>query len=177
VPTFSGVRLLNRPHSITAEVEIPGDGAEGVLLCHGDNEGGYVFYVKDQKLHYAHNYVARHVYHVESKGNVPDGRHQLRYEFEVTGEPDFAEGKGAPGSGRLYIDGNLAGEIEMPFTTPFSMGLSGGICVGALPGAPITPELEAPFAFTGTIHGVTVDVGGNLITDSKAEMRIHMARQ
>ncbi|MBI4831484.1 MAG: arylsulfatase [Candidatus Lindowbacteria bacterium] len=177
VPTFAGVRLLNRPHSITAEVEIPAGGAEGVLLCHGDNEGGYMFFVKDQKLRYAHNYVGRTIYHVESNGDIPQGRRQLRFEFEATGEPDFAEGKGTPGLGRLYIDGKQVGQVEMPITTPFSMGLSGGIRVGALPGAPIVPETAAPFTFTGTIYRVTVDVSGTLIKDTDAEIRMAMARQ
>ncbi len=177
VPTFAGVRVLNRPHSITADVEIPKGGAEGVLLCHGDNEGGYVVFVKNRKLHYAHNYVARVIYHVESNDGVPEGRHQLRYVFEPTGEPDLAGGKGAPGRGTLYIDGKPAGQLDMPFTTPFSMGLSGGVSVGALPGAPITPELTAPFAFTGTIHSVTVDVDGEATQDSSAEMKQAMARQ
>ncbi len=177
VPTFAGVRLLNRPHSITAEVEIPAGGAEGVLLCHGDNEGGYMFFVKDQKLRYAHNYVGRTIYHVESNGDIPQGRRQLRFEFEATGEPDFAEGKGTPGLGRLYIDGKQVGQVEMPVTTPFSMGLSGGIRVGALPGAPIVPEIAAPFTFTGTIYRVTVDVSGTLIKDTDAEIRMAMARQ
>ncbi|RJP75652.1 MAG: arylsulfatase [Candidatus Abyssobacteria bacterium SURF_17] len=177
VPTFTAVRVLNRPHSITADVEIPKGGAEGVLLSHGDNEGGYVFYVNGGKLRYAHNYVARTIHRVESNGTVPEGCHQLRYEFEVTGEPDFYEGKGSPGRGRLYIDGKLVGQIEMPFTIPFAMGLSGGVTAGAFPGAPIVPELPAPFAFTGTIHTVTVDVSGELTKSADAEMRMNMARQ
>ncbi len=177
VPMVAGVRVLNRPHSITADVEIPDGGAKGVLLCHGDNEGGYVLYMNDHKLHYAHNYVGRIVFQAESKARVPVGRHQLRYEFEVTGEPEFADGKGAAGIGRVYIDGKLSGEVEMPVTTPFSMGLSGGIGVGALPGAPIVPGHVAPFAFTGTIHQVTVDVSGRLIRDTDAEFRMNMKRQ
>jgi len=170
-------RVLNRSHSITADVEIPESGAEGVLLCHGDNQGGYVFYMKDRKLRYAHNYVTRHLYSVESERDVSEGRHQLRYEFEVTGEPDFGEGKGAPGHGRLFVDGKLAGHIEIPVTIPFTMGITGGLNVGAFPGAPIVPEFVVPFAFTGTIHSVTVDVGGDLLIDNEAELRIAMARQ
>ena len=46
---------MNRPHSITASVEIPEGGAEGVLLCQGCAAGGYSLYMKDGKLHYVHN--------------------------------------------------------------------------------------------------------------------------
>jgi arylsulfatase A-like enzyme len=59
IPFFAGPRVLNRPHSITASVEIPDDGAEGVLLCQGTAAGGYSFYVQDGRLHYVHNYVGR----------------------------------------------------------------------------------------------------------------------
>jgi arylsulfatase len=171
------VRLLNRSHTITADVEIPKGGAEGVLLCHGDNQGGYMFYMDDGKLRYAHNYVGRNIYLVQSEGAIPKGRHALRYEFEATGEPDFAGGRGAPGQGRLYLDGKLVGQTELPITIPFTTGITGGLCVGALAGAPIVPEHKPPFAFTGTIHTVTVDVSGNPFQDPGAELRMNMARQ
>ena len=57
-------------------------------------------FVKDSKLHYVHNYVGSQEFHVES--NEPRaGRqsHKLRFEFELTGKPDIAKGKGAPGRG------------------------------------------------------------------------------
>ena len=41
----------------------------------------------------------------------------------------------------------------------------------------MTPDYESPFRFTGTLHSVTVDVSGELITDSESEMRMAMARQ
>ena len=41
VPFFAGARVLNRPHSITADVEIPEAGAEGVLLAQGTAGGGF----------------------------------------------------------------------------------------------------------------------------------------
>ena len=53
------MRTLNRSYSITADVDIPAGGAEGALLSHGGNDGGFSFYVQGGKLHYAYNYVAR----------------------------------------------------------------------------------------------------------------------
>ena len=73
VPFFAGPRVLNRPHSITADVEIPDSGAEGVLLCQGTAAGGYAFYMQDAKLHYVHNYVSRDYFHVVSEAPVPSG--------------------------------------------------------------------------------------------------------
>jgi arylsulfatase len=57
------------------------------------------------------------------------------------------------------------------------LGLTGGITVGADPGAPVAPFYETPFEFTGTVHSVTFDVSGEVIEDSEAEMRRILARQ
>jgi arylsulfatase len=177
VPLNAGPRLLNRTHSITADVEIPEGGAEGVLTSYGGNDGGFSLFVKDGKLQYLHNYVARDYMHVESTETVTVGSHKLRFEFEVTGPPDFANGKGTPGRAQLYIDDKLVGQADFPHTIPLSMGSGGGFVVGADPGAPVGLYYEPPFEFTGTIHSVTFDVSGDVIEDSEAEMRKIMARQ
>ena len=71
VPYFATPKVLNRPHSITADVEIPAGGAEGVLLCQGAVPGGYSLFVQDGKLAYVHNYVARDYFKVESPMRCP----------------------------------------------------------------------------------------------------------
>ena len=58
IPAGAAPKILNRPYSITAEVDIPEKGAEGVLLSMGGNDGGISFYVQDGKLCFVHNYVA-----------------------------------------------------------------------------------------------------------------------
>jgi arylsulfatase len=175
-PFWVGPRVLNRPHSITADAEIPDGGAEGVLLCQGSNCGGWSFYVKDGRLHYAHNYVGRATYQVSATDVLPAGRHRLRFEFEPTGQPDIAQGKGSPGRAQLYLDGQLLAQNDFPVTTPMVFN-PGGLTCGANPGSPVTTDYQAPFPFTGTLHTVTVDLSGDLITDSDSEMRMAMARQ
>ena len=177
VPANSGPAVLNRPHSITADVEIPKGGAEGCLMSAGDVQGGFAFYLQNGKLHYVYNYVGSEFFHTESKDNVPEGRHKLRFEFEVTGKPDIAKGKGAPGKAQLYVDGKLVGEGDVAVTMPLSIGLAGGIVCGADTGSPVWDKYKPPFKFTGTIHNVTVDLSGELIKDHEAEARIAMARQ
>jgi arylsulfatase A-like enzyme len=176
IPNFAAPKVLNRPHSITADVEIPEQGAEGVLLSQGTAAGGYSFYVKDGKLRYVHNYVGRQLLEVESDDVLPAGKHALRFEFEPTGPPDPAQGKGAPGRMQLYVDGTLVGNAEAAITTPFMFN-PGSLTCGANPGSPVTPDYEGPFAFTGTLHSVTLDVSGELIHDHEAELRVHLARQ
>ncbi|MGY1809986.1 arylsulfatase [Blastococcus sp. SYSU D00669] len=175
VPYFAGPRLLNRPHSITADVELT-EGANGVLLAQGSGVGGWSFYLVDGRPHYAHNYLARLIHRVSAPSAVPAGRHQLRFEFEPTGRPDFAQGRGAPGRAQLYVDGDLVAQQEFAVTIPIIIN-PGSLTCGADPGSPVTPDYRAPFRFTGTLHTVTVDVSGELITDSDSGMRLAMARQ
>jgi arylsulfatase len=176
VPIGSTPAVFNRPHSITAEIEIPAGGAEGVLLAQGGVAGGYVLYVKDKKLHYIHNYLGLEELKVTSTADVPEGEVTVRYEFEPTGEPDMRNGRGAPGRGQLYIDGKLVGNTEFPTTVPILFGIEGLSC-GYDFGEAVSHEYHAPFTFTGKIHHATVDLSGELIKDDEAEVRMLMAQQ
>jgi hypothetical protein len=132
VPVFAGPRVLNRPHAITADATIPAAGAEGVLLSQGTAVGGWTFYVKDGRLHYAHNCVRRAIHRVSSPEPTPEGRHELRFAFEPTGAPDIPNGKGATGRAQLYVDGDLVAETDMPVTIPIVIN-PGGLTCGANP--------------------------------------------
>lgn len=176
VPIGTAPKVFNRPHSITADVTIPDDGAEGVLLAQGGVAGGFVFYVKDGRLHYVHNYLGLHEYKVTAAKDVPKGRVKLRFEFEPTGKPDLAKGKGAPGRAQLYFDRELVGNAAFDMTVPLIFGIEGLSC-GYDFGETVTHDYRAPYRFTGTIHRVTVDLSGELIKDNEAEMRVLMARQ
>ena len=176
LPASVAPRVLNRPHSITADVEIPAGGAEGVLLCQGANTGGFTFYVQQQRLHYAHNYLSRAIYRVSSADPLPEGRHRLRFEFEPTGEPDFPHGRGAPGRAQLYVDDQLVGAGRVPGDRPDRVQ----------PGRPdvrIQPRRadrdRLPVAVP--VHRDAAQGDGRrerqLIIDSEAEMRMAMSRQ
>jgi arylsulfatase A-like enzyme len=177
VPDSQAPHLLNRHHVITAEVEIPPEGAEGVLISQGGVDGGYSLYVKDRKLRYDYNYVAAEHFNVESKDALPTGKLSLAFEFEPTGEPDIARGRGAPGKVRLFVNGKRVAQSEFPYTIPLVLGLGGGVAVGRDEGAPVTSAYEPPFAFTGKLLRVTIDVSGRVLRDEDAEMRTIMAHQ
>ena len=85
-------------------------------------------------------------------------------------------GKGSPGRAQLYVDGQLIAQDEFPVTTPIGFN-PGGLTCGVNPGSPVTAGYQAPFPFTGTLHTVAVDLSGDLITDTDAEIRMAMARQ
>jgi arylsulfatase len=177
VSASAAPRILNRPHTITALVDIPDGGAEGVLVSQGGVDGGFTFFVRDNRLHYTYNYVADERFHVAGDVDIPDGRHALSFEFEPTGEAQPMQGKGAPGIAKLFVDGSPAGQGPLPVTIPLTMGLASGVSIGADVGAPVTDEYPAPFAFTGTIERVVYDVSGARVVDHEAEIRQALARQ
>ncbi len=176
VPIGNTPMVFNRPHSITAEVEISGEDADGVLLAQGGVAGGYVLYVKEKKLHYIHNYLGLEEYKVSSSVDVPQGEVKLRYEFEPTGPPDPRNGRGAPGRGQLYINGELVGNTEFPTTVPITFGIEGLSC-GYDFGEAVSHEYHAPFTFTGTLHKVTLDLSGELIVDDESAVNRLIAQQ
>ena len=177
IPTNAAVRLLNRTHSITARVEIPESGASGIVAAHGGVDSGWALYAKDGVLKWVHNYVAREYHYVEATEPLEAGSHELRFEFEVTGPPDIANGKGSPGTAQLYVDQRLVGQSEVPVTTPLALGLTGGITIGRSGSSPVCDDYRPPFEFEGTIDKVTIDVSGELIEDDEANVRMILARQ
>ncbi len=180
VPENVAARVLNRVHTISADVEFaPGD--EGVIFCHGSNIGGYTLFVQDGRLQYVHNYVGAKELHVGSSEPIPPGRNSLRYQFEPTGAPDLTGGKGTPGRARLFVGDQLVGEADFDVTVPLALGISGGAAVGRNPGSSISEMYAPPYAFTGKIHTVKVTLAPASHHDpdeaKKAAARIAMARQ
>ena len=158
-------------------MQIPEEGAEGVLVAHGGRVGGYSFFVKDNRLHFVYNFLGRDFFKVSSNTNVPTGAASLRYELEPTGEADFAAGKGVPARGELYIDGKLVGAVDMPHTVP-NLFSSEGLTCGRDGGSRVAPDDYVDgFAFTGTLERVAIDLSGELIPDSETDMKVAMARQ
>jgi arylsulfatase len=177
IPEKVCASVLNRPHSITAQLEIPAGGAEGVIAAMGSGAGGYVLFIQSNKVHYAYNYVASQNFLISSEAEVPAGKAEVRFEFEPTGKPDLKKGKGSPGIVRLYINKKLVKEGKLPVTIPLAFGLGGGMTIGRASGFPITSRFKNPFEFTGTIHDVVIDVSGDLTVDKESEMRAVLARQ
>ncbi len=152
--------IRNRSYSITAEVVIPKGGAQGVLLADGGTFGGYSFFVnKKQQLQFSYNYVGLEEFRVVSKEKVPEGKVTLRWEFTKSGVPDFKVGKGAPGTGKLFINGKQVGQGKIAVTCPIAYTLSGdGLCCGWDSVTPVSADYRGDYYFNGVIHHVTVDV-------------------
>lgn len=167
---YTAANVKDRSHAIVAEVDVPSDGAEGVLLAHGSWFAGYSLYVKDRRLHYVHNYLGLAEYRVSSIAEVPPGRSLLQFRFIRTGPHR--------GIGVLLIGDRKVGEGEIPQTVPAVIETSGeGLCCGYDSGLPVTRDYSAPFRFTGRIVQVVVVVEDADDADTGARLRAAMIEQ
>src|SRR4029079_16653358 len=96
----SVVNIKNKSHAVTAEIDVPDAGAEGVIIAQGGNIGGWSLYAKGGKLKYCYNLLGLQHFYVESKGPLPTGTHQVRMEFTYAGG-----GLGKGGTAALFVDG------------------------------------------------------------------------
>jgi hypothetical protein len=177
VPVNAAPRVLNRPHSISVEVEIPEGKADGTLFSMGGTDGGFSLYVIDGVFTYGYNYVAESYFRVCASSALPTGHHVLSMDFRPTGPADVAAGKGTPAHITLFVDGAPVGEGDLPVTIPLSLGLTTGVAVGHDPGSPTMPDYQPPFAYPGRIRRALVDVSGTAVEDLEAQIRMVLARQ
>lgn len=150
-------QLLGRNHTITAHVDIPTTGAEGVLASFGGEFGGWSLFLKEGKLHYVHNYLKINEYAVASAKPVPPGRHTLSVQFIPTGKnlkPDYFTGDVV-----LAVDGEPVGELKGIKTGSNYSSMTGyGLVIGRNIGTAVSHDYKVPFVFTGKLDKVSVEV-------------------
>jgi arylsulfatase len=147
------INVKNRSHTITADVEVPQGGANGVILAQAGRFGGWSLYLKDGKPIYTYNWLGLKQYTIAGGQALPTGKATIRYEFVYDGG-----GVGKGGTGALYVNGkNVAGgRIDQTQCCAFSA--DEGADVGADEGTPVTEDYQVPFKFTGKIDKVTIDL-------------------
>jgi hypothetical protein len=172
------LNLKNKSHSVTAEIEVPGSGAEGVIIAQGANIGGWSLYAKNGKLKYCYNVAGVHHFFVEATEALPAGEHQVRMEFAYAGG-----GLGKGGQVSLYVDGKKVGEGSVPMTQAMVFSADDGCDVGEDSGAPVSPDYGSRGnAFNGSVKGVQLAIAeaaeslDHLVSKEEA-IRIAMARQ
>ena len=147
--------LKNRSFAITAEVEIPEGGAEGMLFTQGGFTGGWGFYIKDQKVVGLHNFLGLNHYRAVSSEPVPKGKVTLAMRF------DYKGAKQKPGGGgtiTLLANGKEIGRAKVERTIPFKYSNYEGQDIGSDTGSPVELTYQMPFAFTGKLGAVTVEL-------------------
>jgi len=147
------INVKSRSHTITADVEVPQGGANGVILAQAGRFGGWSFYLQDGKPTYTYNWLGLKSYTVAAGQALPTGKASIRFDFVYDGG-----GVGKGGAGTLYVNGkNVAtGRIDQTQCCAFSA--DEGADVGADEGTPVTDAYQGPFKFTGKIDKVTVEL-------------------
>ena len=79
------VSIKNKSYSITADVDVPKSGAEGVIVAQGGSTNGWSLYAKGGKLKYCYNFFGIDLTFVEATKPIPAGNHQVRMEFKYDG--------------------------------------------------------------------------------------------
>ena len=172
----SVVSIKNKSFSVTAEVDVPTDGAEGVIIAQGGRFGGWSFYVKDGKARFVYNVLGIQAFVTAADAPVPEGTHQVRVEFAYDGG-GLAKG----GDVILYHDGTPVGTGRVEATQPMVFSADETTDIGYESGTTVTDDYTARDSrFTGRINWVQIDVGTDdhdHFIDPEERLRIAMARQ
>jgi arylsulfatase A-like enzyme len=172
------LNLKNKSHSVTAEIDVPDTGADGVIIAQGANIGGWSLYAKDGKLKYCYNLGGINHFYAEATTPLPAGAHQVRMEFDYAGG-----GMGQGGTVTLYTDGQKVGEGTVGATLAIVYSADDGCDVGLDSGAPVSPDYPAANnAFNGRIRGVQFAIADAAQAEDhhvapEEALRIAMARQ
>ncbi len=172
----SVVSIKNKSFSVTAEVEVPEGGAEGVLIAQGGRFGGWAVYVKDGKATFAYNVLGIHEFVTTADTPVPAGKHQVRMEFAYDGG-GLAKG----GDVTLYYDGDHVGSGRVAMTQAMVFSADETTDIGYESGTTVSQDYTTHTShFTGKIHWVQIDLGDDdhdHFIDPEERLRIAMARQ
>jgi arylsulfatase A-like enzyme len=150
--TGSAPSLLNRSYTVTADVEIPQGGAEGMLVTDGGRFAGYGFYLLKGRPVFTWNLVALERVKWQGKDALAPGKHTLEFDWKYDGP-----GLGKGGTGNLKVDGKLVDSHPMPRSLPITLMWSETFNVGLDSGTPVDDQdYQVPFKFTGKINKLTV---------------------
>jgi len=148
------INVKNRSLSITAEVEIPQGGANGVILAQGGRFGGWSLYLEDGKPTYCYNFLGLQDYRVSAPQAVAAGKATIRMDFDYDGG-----GLGKGGTATLLVNGAEVARGRVERTQPFIFSPDETAGVGVDDATPVTSDYEErDNAFTGKILKVVVDV-------------------
>lgn len=149
------INIKNRSKTITAEIEIPQGGANGVILTQGGRFGGWSLYLKDGKPAYTYNFLGLQQFTVAAPEALQPGKATLVFDFAYDGG-----GFGKGGNGTLSVNGNKVAEGRIERTQPMIFSADETADVGIDDATPVVAGIGegAKTRFTGKIEKVTIDV-------------------
>ncbi|CAN5476383.1 arylsulfatase [soil metagenome] len=155
IPVSDAPSILNRSYTITAEVEVPEDGGEGMLVTLGGRFGGYGLYLLKGKPVFTYNFLDLQRFRWEGKDALAAGKHTVAFDFKYDG-PGFGKG----GTGVLSVDGKEVASQKMPHSIPFIMAIDETFDIGVDTRTPVDDkDYQVPFRFTGKLTKLTLKLG------------------
>jgi arylsulfatase A-like enzyme len=174
----SVINTKNKSHSVTAEIEVPASGANGVIVAQGGNMGGWSLYVHESRLKYCYNLLGIQQFYTGSGSSLPAGTHQVRMEFAYDGD-SIAKG----GAVTLYVDGKKIGEGRVERTQPFEFSMDETLDIGCDVGEPVAADYgPRGNAFSGKVKWVQIDIDAaakdvDHMVSAEERFQLAMARQ
>jgi len=160
LPDSDAPSILNKSYTITADVEIPQGGAEGMLVTLGGRFGGYGFYLLKGKPVFLYNFLDLERFRWDGQQALAPGKHTLVFDFKYDG-PGFGKG----GTGVLRVDDKDVATRKVPHTIPFLMAIDETFDVGVDTRTPVDDkEYQVPFRFTGKLNKLTFKLGPTQLT-------------
>ena len=163
LPQGDSPLLLNTSYTVTADIEVPAGGAEGMMLTSGGRFAGYGFYLLKGKPVWLWNMVDLERLKWEGDEALTPGRHTVEFEFKYDGLGagtlafNNFSGVGRPGVGTLKVDGKVVATKSMPKTLPMILQWDESFDIGSdtLTGVN-DADYKPPFAFTGKLNKLTI---------------------
>jgi arylsulfatase A-like enzyme len=174
----SVVDIKNKSFAVTSELEVPADGADGVIIAQGGRFGGWSLYAKGGRAKFYYNVLGIESYGIDATAPIPTGTTQVRMEFAYDGG-----GMGRGGNVTLYCDGKEVGKGRVEKTQGFIFSADETTDVGRETGTTVSPDYTAHTSkFNGKISWVQIDLGEDAADadhyiDPDERFRIAMARQ
>jgi arylsulfatase len=176
IPEGTSPDVKNKSYTMTAEVEIPNGGANGVLGTMGGRFGGWAMLVFDGKPEfvYAFSNQPQDKYRIASPRQLSPGKHTIVFDFKYDGG-----GIGKGGTGTLSVDGQQVaqGRIERTIRARFSLDET--MDFGEDTGTPVIEEYAArmPFRFNGRMPRFLIHLDEKKLTDAdQRELQQRMSR-
>jgi arylsulfatase len=155
LPNEASPRILNKSWTLTADLEVPAAGAEGMIATQGGLEGGYGLYLRQGKPTFVYNYLSIERFTIAGQQQLPKGKVQLKVDVTYQGGPKEL-GKAAAVT--MSVNGAKVAEGQLPKTIPLSLSIGEGLDIGEDVGSAVDFTYKLPFKFTGTIEKVTFDL-------------------
>jgi arylsulfatase len=165
LPQGDSPMLLDSSYTITADIEVPQGGAEGMILTSGGRFAGYGFYLLKGKPVFLWNLVDLKRVKWEGPDALTPGKHILEFDFKYDGLGlgtlafNNMSGLGRPGTGTLKVDGKEVQTINMEHTLPMILQWDESFDIGSdtLTGVN-DADYKPPFPLTAKLNKLTIKV-------------------